>query len=291
MKKFLSGVLGVSIILMLGACARSTSSDSESTKDTSEGKFVVSKNIEITEQEKEMNVTERMNELFNAVNKDTIIANTSEKFGYQFAIEENSNEPYKLSDQINKNKELIFKNLDKEIGLENYYTKTALKHIKEEFERMNQHTPFQYPIDFFFLAQYTGKYWGEIKTKDNGYMNANIERNTIVFDGQDWKVKYIDSEGENVAKIEVTNDNIRPTNNSYTFDSSILESKIKDKESDRIAESLQLNDHKYQNMSVIFSNPAINSLELSNIGGKPALVITLNKEDSVWKINNVEYGY
>lgn len=44
-------------------------------------------------------------------------------------------------------------------------------------------------------------------------------------------------------------------------------------------------------MSVIFSNPAINSLELSNIGGKPALVITLNKEDSVWKINNVEYGY
>ncbi|NTR77200.1 hypothetical protein HQ943_12325, partial [Enterococcus faecium] len=140
-------------------------------------------------------------------------------------------------------------------------------------------------------AQYTGKYWGEIKTKDNGYMNANIERNTIVFDGQDWKVKYIDSEGENVAKIEVTNDNIRPTNNSYTFDSSILESKIKDKESDRIAESLQLNDHKYQNMSVIFSNPAINSLELSNIGGKPALVITLNKEDSVWKINNVEYGY
>ncbi|WP_233399590.1 hypothetical protein [Enterococcus faecium] len=91
--------------------------------------------------------------------------------------------------------------------------------------------------------------------------------------------------------IEVTNDNIRPTNNSYTFDSSILESQIKNKESDPIAESLQLNDHKYQNMSVIFSNPAINSLQLSNMSGKPALVVTLNKEDSIWKINTVEYGY
>ena len=56
-------------------------------------------------------------------------------------------------------------------------------------------------------------------------------------------------------------------------------------------ESLQLNDHKYQNMSVIFSNPAINSLLLSNMSGKPALVVTLNKEDSIWKINTVEYGY
>ncbi|MFS7236112.1 hypothetical protein AB6829_14050 [Carnobacterium divergens] len=101
----------------------------------------------------------------------------------------------------------------------------------------------------------------------------------------------LDSEGENVAKIEVTNDNIRPTNNSYTFDSSILESQIKNKESDPIAESLQLNDHKYQNMSVIFSNPAINWLQLSNMSGKPALVVTLNKEDSIWKINTVEYGY
>lgn len=291
MKKLLSGLFGVSVILMLGACANSTSGKSENTKSAAEGKFVVSKNIEITEQDKEMNVTERMNELFNAVNKDTIIANTSEKFGYQFAIEENLNEPYKLGDQINKNKELIFKNLDKEIGLENYYTKTALKHIKEEFERMNQHTPFQYPIDFFFLAQYTGHYWGEVKTEDNGYVNAYIDRNTIVFDGQSWKINRIDSEGENVAKIEVTNDNIRPTNNSYTFDSSILESQIKNKESDPIAESLQLNDHKYQNMSVIFSNPAINSLKLSNMSGKPALVVTLNKEDSIWKINTVEYGY
>lgn len=112
--------------------------------------------------------------------------------------------------------------LTPEIGLENYYTKTTLKHIKGEFERMNQHTPFKYPIDFFFLAQYTGHYWGEVKTEDNGYVNAYIDRNTIVFDGQSWKINRIDSEGENVAKIEVTNDNIRPTNNSYTFDSSIL---------------------------------------------------------------------
>ncbi|MBK4810416.1 hypothetical protein QH294_2778 [Enterococcus faecalis] len=44
-------------------------------------------------------------------------------------------------------------------------------------------------------------------------------------------------------------------------------------------------------MSVIFSNPAINSLQLSNMSGKPALVVTLNKEDSIWKINTVEYGY
>lgn len=73
MKKLLSGLFGVSVILMLGACANSTSGKSENTKSAAEGKFVVSKNIEITEQEKEMNVTERMNELFNAVNKDTMV--------------------------------------------------------------------------------------------------------------------------------------------------------------------------------------------------------------------------
>lgn len=39
---------------------------------------------------------------------------------------------------------------------------------------MNRHEFFQYPIDFYFLAQPTGRYWGEVKTEDKGYVNANI---------------------------------------------------------------------------------------------------------------------
>ncbi|EMF0131120.1 hypothetical protein EFL14_RS14055 [Enterococcus hirae] len=278
-------------ILTLGACNNSDNNKGEG----AEKKYVASNTIELTNQEKQMNSTERLNDLFNAIKKDTIIANTSEEFEYQFAIENESNEKNTTMKQIEKNKETIFENLDNKLGLKNYYTNLALKNIKEDFEKMDLHQAFQYPLEFFFLAQYTSAYWGEVKTEDNGFVNTYINRNTIVFDGQSWKVARVDSEGENVAKLEITNDNIHIANsryaNSYTFDSTLLKNSIENNDNDKLAQSLQLNNHKYLNYSITFANPAINTLQLTNFGNNPALIVTLNKEDSVWKINDVDYGY
>lgn len=278
-------------ILLLGACTNSK----ESNENDSSSKYTATVKQTISDQEKEMNSTDRLNELFNKLNKDTIIANSSEKFEYQLAIEKNSNEEYTTASQIKENNEQIFKELDKKIGLKNYYTKTALKKIKDTSEGFDSHSAFNYPLEFFFLAQYTATYGGEVKTKDNGYVNTEINRNTIVFDGQSWKILRVDSEGENTATIEVTNENIQSDSSEYldfySFDSEPLKKKIDEKNEDKLAKSLQLNDHKYHDFSVSFSNPVLNPLQLTSFGGKPALIVRLNKENSVWKINTIDYNY
>lgn len=278
-------------ILLLGACTNSN----ENKENDSSSKFTATEKQTISDQEKEMNSTDRLNELFNKLNKDTIIANSSEKFEYQLAIERNSNEENATESQIKKNNEQVFNELDKKIGLKNFYTQTALKNIKSSSEEFDSHSAFEYPLEFFFLAQYTARYEGEVKTKDNGYVNTEIDRNTIVFDGQSWKILRVDSERENVATIEVTNENIQSNSskylNFYSYDSEPLIKKIDEKKEDKLAKSLQLNDHKYQNFSVSFSNPVLNTLQLTNFSGEPALIVKLNKENSVWKINTVDYNY
>ena len=295
MKHYCKLLVILCVLSVLGACSNSTSNKGDNKKEIKNSEKFIAQDSKINSSEKEMNVKQRLDSLFNASAKDTIIASTSEDFQYQFAIESNSNEPNTTEKQIDENKEVIFENVDKQIGLKNYFTEVALTNIKESFETANSHKAFQYPLEFFFLAQYKASYWGEIKTNDKGYVNGNIDRNTIVFDGQNWKVDYVDSEGENVAKVEVTNDSIQlGTNgysNSYLFDSEPLKSKVENKDNDPLVQSLQLKNHKYQNYSIVFENPSLNSLQLSSIGGRPSLVVTLNKEDSVWKINTVEYGY
>lgn len=301
-------LLGIGItILALGGCTDSNKNDDEHSQETTMSKnititqdkvsdpFTAKEDIEITNKEREMNASERMNELFNATDKDKIIDSTTEEFQYQFAVESSSHGPFTQKKQIEENKQIVFNNLDKEIGLKKYFTGVALKNIKDSFEQMNSRTELQYPLEFFFLAQYKASYWSEVKTNDEGYVNAYIDRKTVVFDGQSWNVAYVDSEGENVAKMEITNNSIEngPTGykNSYSFDSELLKNKVENKDNDQLAQSLQLSDHKYENLSVSFENPGINPLGLTSIGGRPALVVTLNKEDSIWKINSVEYGY
>ena len=96
-------------ILLFGACTNSN----ENKENDSSSKFTATEKQTISDQEKEMNSTDRLNELFNKLNKDTIIANSSEKFEYQLAIEKNSNEENTTESQIKKNNEQVFNELDK----------------------------------------------------------------------------------------------------------------------------------------------------------------------------------
>ena len=284
------------IFFTLAGCSTSNNTV-ETTKESPKKTYVnVEKKKEsYSEEEKNMGAEERLNQLFTSIEKGKVISNVDNKTGEKLIKNRLNKESEKNWEIVKNNDASLLNDLEKQLVLERYFTKNVIEDIKEKMsDRKIQGDLINYPIELFFLDWYKSAYMDEIETKEEGILLESIPLEVVSFSGEDWSVPYIDSELEKTATLEVTNSNLVSLRmgREYNADYPDMIQKIKNKDTDNeILELLTPEGKESKVYSVSAGNKSITPSELRSIGGETRLVVRMNKEDDVWKINSVSYGY